>query len=115
MMTVDRSDEWRASRRRRRDEPISAILARSGVDLLRQRDAVGRRQSLWNDLLHYAGMLGITVCAAAGDDCLADNVTDGSPHVDYPAASPWVLGCGGTRLTVLQAKPVITSTTFAFG
>ena len=46
-----------------------------------------------------AGLLGITVCAASGDDGSVDNVQDGSAHVDYPAASPWVLGCGGTRLT----------------
>jgi hypothetical protein len=38
-MAADRSGEWTASRRRRRDEPISGILARSDVDLLRQRDA----------------------------------------------------------------------------
>jgi hypothetical protein len=35
--------EWRVSRRWRRDEPISGILARSDVDLLRQRDAAERR------------------------------------------------------------------------
>ncbi len=46
-----------------------------------------------------AGLLGITICAASGDDGSVDNVTDGAAHVDYPAASPWVLGCGGTRLT----------------
>ena len=45
-----------------------------------------------------AGMLGITVCAASGDDGSNDNEPQGAPHVDYPAASPWVLGCGGTQL-----------------
>jgi kumamolisin len=45
-----------------------------------------------------AGTLGITVTAASGDDGSTDNMPQGAPHVDYPAASPWVLGCGGTML-----------------
>jgi kumamolisin len=45
-----------------------------------------------------AGTLGITVTAASGDDGSTDNVPQGAPHVDYPAVSPWVLGCGGTML-----------------
>jgi kumamolisin len=48
-----------------------------------------------------AGHLGVTVCAAAGDNGSADSVTDGAAHVDFPASSPHVLGCGGTAL---QAK-----------
>jgi hypothetical protein len=51
-MTVDRSGERRASRRRRRDESILVILARSDGDLLRQGDAVGRRRSSRLDLLN---------------------------------------------------------------
>ena len=43
-----------------------------------------------------AGALGVTVTAAAGDDGSADNETDRRAHVDFPAASPGVLGCGGT-------------------
>jgi kumamolisin len=45
-----------------------------------------------------AAALGVTVCAASGDDGSADGVQDGHAHVDFPAASPWVLACGGTRL-----------------
>lgn len=56
-----------------------------------------------------AGMLGITICAASGDDGSTDNQTQGAPHVDYPAASPWVLGCGGTQL--VAANGSITSET----
>jgi kumamolisin len=44
--------------------------------------------------------LGVTVTAAAGDDGSADNETDGRAHVDFPAASPNALGCGGTTLSV---------------
>jgi kumamolisin len=47
---------------------------------------------------HDAALLGITVCAAAGDNGSSDGETDGQAHVDFPASSPWVLACGGTRL-----------------
>ena len=40
----------------------------------------------------------MTVCCASGDDGSTDNVTDGAAHVDFPASSPNVLACGGTRL-----------------
>jgi kumamolisin len=45
-----------------------------------------------------AAALGVSVCAAAGDDGSRDNVNDGRAHVDFPASSPNVLACGGTRL-----------------
>jgi kumamolisin len=38
------------------------------------------------------------VCVAAGDGGSSDGVTDGNAHVDFPASSPHVLACGGTRL-----------------
>ena len=46
-----------------------------------------------------AATLGVTVCAASGDSLATDGVSDGKPHVDFPASKPTVLGCGGTRLT----------------
>lgn len=44
-----------------------------------------------------AAALGITITAASGDN----GSTDGTPgnNVDFPASSPHVLACGGTRLT----------------
>jgi kumamolisin len=45
-----------------------------------------------------AAALGITVCAAAGDNGSGDAVNDGQAHVDFPASSPNALGCGGTKL-----------------
>jgi phospholipase C len=45
-----------------------------------------------------AALLGVTVCAACGDGGSSDGVTDGLAHVDFPASSQYVLGCGGTRL-----------------
>jgi kumamolisin len=46
-----------------------------------------------------AAALGVTICAAAGDGGSDDGVGDGKPHVDFPASSPYILACGGTRLT----------------
>ncbi len=47
-----------------------------------------------------AAMLGITVLCAAGDSGSGDNVGDGTAHVDFPASSPHVVACGGTRLEI---------------
>ena len=46
-----------------------------------------------------AAAMGVTVCCAAGDNGSADGVGDGKAHVDFPASSPFALGCGGTRLS----------------
>lgn len=51
-----------------------------------------------------AAAMGVTVCAAAGDNGSGDGVKDGKPHVDFPSSSPHVLGCGGTKLTVSDGK-----------
>jgi kumamolisin len=45
-----------------------------------------------------AAMLGITVCCASGDNGSSDGIKDGRAHVDFPASSPHVVACGGTRL-----------------
>ena len=52
-----------------------------------------------------AAALGVTVCCASGDagsgDQNPDNgKPDGLAHADFPASSPNVLACGGTRITV---------------
>jgi kumamolisin len=47
-----------------------------------------------------ASLVGTTVFVAAGDSGSSDGVNDGLSHVDYPASSPQVTGCGGTRLEV---------------
>lgn len=48
--------------------------------------------------LEDAAALGVTVTVAAGDNGSSDGESDGQPHVDFPAASPSVLACGGTKL-----------------
>jgi kumamolisin len=45
-----------------------------------------------------AAALGVTVCAASGDNGSSDGVSDGANHVDFPASCPHVLACGGTSL-----------------
>ena len=55
-----------------------------------------------------AAALGITICAASGDDGSSDGV-DGGNHVDFPASSPHILACGGT--SVQSASGTITSET----
>ncbi len=49
-------------------------------------------------VLQQAATLGITVCVASGDSGSSDGLTDGQNHVDFPASSPYSLGCGGTSL-----------------
>jgi kumamolisin len=51
-----------------------------------------------DDACQSAAALGITITVAAGDDGSSDGVTDGQNHVDFPASSPHVLACGGTKL-----------------
>jgi kumamolisin len=45
-----------------------------------------------------AAAMGVTVCVASGDNGSSDGVDDGANHVDFPASSPHVLACGGTKL-----------------
>ena len=56
----------------------------------------------FNQAIQAAGVVGVTVCIAAGDNGAADVGPvewDGLAHVDFPASSPYGLACGGTRLT----------------
>jgi kumamolisin len=55
-------------------------------------------RTAYDSAFQDAAALGVTICVAAGDDGSADGMTDGQAHVDFPASSPWVLACGGTRL-----------------
>jgi kumamolisin len=54
-----------------------------------------------NEAIRDAAILGVTVCVAAGDDGAPDMERKGwdrKPHADFPASSPFALGCGGTQL-----------------
>ncbi len=45
-----------------------------------------------------AAMVGVTITVAAGDNGSTDGVSGTANHVDFPASSPHVLACGGTKL-----------------
>ncbi len=53
----------------------------------------------FDQVFQDAALVGVAVCVAAGDNGSSDGLTDGGAHVDFPASSPHVLACGGTRLT----------------
>lgn len=57
-----------------------------------------------NETLQAGAAMGVTVCAASGDDGSNEQISDGHAHVDFPASSPYILGCGGTRLTAANNK-----------
>jgi kumamolisin len=51
-----------------------------------------------DEAFQAAAAMGVTVTVAAGDSGSTDGVSDGKNHVDFPASSPNVLACGGTKL-----------------
>lgn len=53
-----------------------------------------------NSILQDAAQLGVSVFAASGDSLATDGIPDGEAHVDFPASSPWAIGCGGTVTSV---------------
>jgi kumamolisin len=63
---------------------------------------------LVNGAFEQAAAQGITICCASGDEGSADEPETKTPHVDFPASSPWVLGCGGIRLEANPAAGTIS-------
>jgi kumamolisin len=57
-----------------------------------------------DDAFQAAATMGITVCVASGDSGSTDGVAGGGDHVDFPASSPFALGCGGTTLKATQSS-----------
>ena len=68
-------------------------------------------RTAFDQALVDAAALGVTTTTAAGDDGSSDRVTDGRPHVDFPASSPHALACGGTRLTADTTTATVQSET----
>jgi len=60
-----------------------------GASVLNRYEAVFQR----------AAAAGINICAASGDNGSTDGVSGSTNYVDFPAASPSVVACGGTKLT----------------
>lgn len=66
-----------------------------------------RMLRLFDEVLMEAALLGITICCSSGDTGeLADSL-DHTPHVCFPAASPWVVACGGTSLAARRAGRIV--------
>ncbi|MGH9572061.1 MAG: S53 family peptidase [Candidatus Acidiferrales bacterium] len=57
-----------------------------------------------NSAFEDASTMGISLLAASGDDGASDGSANGNATVDFPAASPYVTGCGGTKLTISAAS-----------
>jgi kumamolisin len=72
-------------------------------------------RSALNEVFADAAALGVTVCAATGDNGSQDADNDGAQHVDFPAGSPYVLACGGTKLTVGADGAVATESVWNDG
>jgi kumamolisin len=59
----------------------------------------GQALTALDTVLQDAAALGVTVFCAAGDAGSGDGAGDNLAHTDFPASSPHVVACGGTRLT----------------
>jgi kumamolisin len=57
-----------------------------------------------NEAFRDAARRGVTICCASGDDGSRDQGGGPRAHADFPASSPYVLGCGGTRLLAQGAQ-----------
>ncbi|HUV96155.1 MAG TPA: S53 family peptidase [Acidobacteriaceae bacterium] len=57
-----------------------------------------------DDACQSAAALGVSITAACGDSGSTDGLSDGANHVDFPASSPHVLACGGTKITASGTK-----------
>ena len=58
----------------------------------------------FNSACEDASTIGVTILVASGDDGSTDGTSSGTPTVDFPASSPYVLACGGTKLTLSGTK-----------
>jgi kumamolisin len=72
-------------------------------------EATDQFRNEFDQLLQSAAQMGITVCAAAGDNGSADFPTndpnwDHAAHVDFPCSSPNILACGGTHITASKGS-----------
>ena len=64
----------------------------------------GQAFEQFDQAFQAAAAVGVTITVAAGDNGSSDGVSDGQAHVDFPASSPNVLACGGTRLNATSTK-----------
>ena len=58
----------------------------------------GQASTALDNACQAAAALGVTITVACGDNGSTDGVSGSANHVDFPASSPHVIACGGTRL-----------------
>jgi kumamolisin len=69
----------------------------------------------YDQAFQAAAAMGVTICVASGDNGSSDGVAGGTPHVDFPASSPYALGCGGTKLLAASATKISSETVWNEG
>jgi kumamolisin len=89
----------------RQNKPSVISISWGGPEI----DWTSQAMNAFDAAARDAALLGVTICAASGDNGSSDNVKDGQSHVDFPASSPHILACGGTNLQ--SRSGVITSET----
>jgi kumamolisin len=90
------------------NKPSVISISYGNAETASDSASIDARGSLWtNAAIEQANMAfedaahkQITICCASGDDGSNDQVGDQLAHVDFPASSPFVIACGGTRLRV---------------
>ena len=90
------------------NKPSVISISYGNAETASDSSNVNARGSLWtNAAIEQANMAfedaankQITICCASGDDGSDDQVGDNLAHVDFPASSPFVVACGGTRLRI---------------
>ena len=78
------------------NKPSVISISWGGAESSWQTQAV----TTMNSVLQEASSMGISVYVASGDNLATDGVSDGQAHVDFPASSPYAIGCGGTHISV---------------
>jgi kumamolisin len=83
----------------------------------------GQSEDQWTDQARTAmdqafadaAALGVTICAASGDNGSSDGQPDGKQHADFPASSPHALACGGTHLEAIPPSTITAETVWNAG
>ncbi|HEV2675168.1 MAG TPA: S53 family peptidase [Aliidongia sp.] len=73
----------------------SAISISWGID---ESAWSGPARQAMDSAFQDAATLRISVFVASGDNLATNGNKDGALHVQYPASSPWAIGCGGTAI-----------------
>src|SRR5262249_10237935 len=92
------------------NRPSVLSISYGNAETLSDANNFNVRGSLWtrtaieevNAAFQVAASRNITICCASGADGSSDGAGDNLAHADFPASSPFVLGCGGTRLVIAQ-------------